>query len=122
MDLYPTILELTGVDIPPDIDGSSLLAEISPDDSLMRDAIFWHYPHYHSSGWTPGAAVRSGKWKLIEFYDLEKVELYDLEADPGETTDLSAIHPDIVEQLTDKLRQFQENTDAKLPTANKPII
>jgi arylsulfatase A-like enzyme len=120
MDLLPTILNLAGIRYEGETDGEDL-SPLLEGKELDREAIFWHYPHYHSSGWTPGAAVRYGKWKLIEFYDLEKVELYDLENDLGEIHDLSEIHPEIVNELQDRLRQFQEETDAQLPIFNKPV-
>ena len=62
--------------------------------------------------------MRSGKWKLITFYDLEKTELYNLDADPGEMNDLSAIYPEKVHELSIKLAIWQEKTGAFLPTQN----
>jgi arylsulfatase A-like enzyme len=124
MDFYPTILDLAGIDQRPDqhIDGISLSQILSGTHILEREDLFWHYPHYHSSGWTPGAAIRSGKWKLIEFYALMKVELYDLENDPGENTDLAEKYPEKVKELQEKLLLLQENTDAKFPSKNNNYI
>ncbi len=69
-DYYPTILDLAGLSPMPEqhIDGISLIS-VFEDKEPDRDILFWHYPHYHSSGWTPGAAIRKGQWKLIEFYE-----------------------------------------------------
>ncbi|MDP4681198.1 MAG: sulfatase, partial [Cyclobacteriaceae bacterium] len=73
-DFYPTILELAGLPLMPNqhLDGVSIAPLLNGGTKLNRDAIFWHYPHYHGSSWTPGAAIRSGDWKLVEFYDYEK--------------------------------------------------
>ena len=71
------------------VDSVNLLPALQ-GGNLERNALFWHYPHYHGSTWTPGAAVRSGKWKLIEFYEEEAVELYNLDDDLGGEGDLHA--------------------------------
>ena len=124
MDFYPTILELIGIEQLPDqhMDGVSLAPTLKGDPIVDREDIFWHYPHYHSSGWTPGAAIRSGKWKLIEFYDLNKVELYDLENDPGENTNLAGEYPKRVAELQEKLFMMQGNTGSKFPTKNDKYL
>jgi arylsulfatase A-like enzyme len=58
---------------------------------LNRDELFWHFPHYHGSGWKPGSALRKGDWKLVVHYEENKTELFNLAEDPGETTNLSEI-------------------------------
>jgi arylsulfatase A-like enzyme len=70
MDYYPTVLELLGLPARPKQhqDGKSLASVLRGQSKLDRDAVFWHYPHYHGSAWAPGAALRAGEWKLIEFY------------------------------------------------------
>jgi len=120
MDFYPTILELAGITPMPDqhTDGANLSPLLHGTKELEREYIFWHYPHYHSSGWTPGAAIRSGKWKLIEFYEPDITELYDLENDPGESNNLADIYPEKVSELKRKLIYLQENTGSKLPIEN----
>ena len=69
-------------------DGRSLLPELTGKKGKSR-TLYWHYPHYHGSTWKPGASIRNGDWKLIKFYDYEKVELYNLKNDPSESKDLS---------------------------------
>ncbi len=123
MDFYPTILDLAGIPAMPDqhIDGISLSPLLKHEPDLERKEIFWHYPHYHSSGWTPGAAIRSGKWKLVEFYELNETELYDLENDPGETMNLTEDYPEKVLELKNRLVQLQETTGAKFAKINQQI-
>ncbi|MBN2308550.1 MAG: sulfatase [Candidatus Hydrogenedentes bacterium] len=119
-DFYPTLLELLGVPMPDDEarDGVSLAALLGGGGAPGREAIFWHYPHYHGSTWTPGAAVRAGDWKLIEFYDLEKVEVYNLREDVAEQHDLAKAMPEKTRQLLDMLHRWQRDIGALLPQPN----
>ena len=121
-DLYPTLLDLADVDPSSDIpvDGKSLVPLLEGGKALHRDALYWHFPHYHGSAWTPGAAIREGNWKLIEFYEEDRAELYHLGNDPGEREDLSGQHPDIKDALRRKLRAWQQTVDAQMPTPNHP--
>ena len=91
--------------------------EASGADSTSRD-LHWHYPHYHGSLWRPGAAIRRGNYKLIEFYETDTAELYDLSVDMGETKDLSKTEPERFTKLRDALRQWQTEMDAKMPVPN----
>jgi arylsulfatase A-like enzyme len=117
MDFFPTMLELAGLPSMPErhADGVSLVPLLRGEDSIPARGLFWHYPHYHGSTWTPGASIRDGKWKLIEFYHWDKVELYNLEADPGEQLDLSQRNPERTAQLLDKLHTWQKRMGAKMP-------
>ncbi|MBD3317222.1 MAG: sulfatase-like hydrolase/transferase, partial [Chitinivibrionales bacterium] len=95
-DFYPTFLDLAGLPQNPKqhADGLSLIPLFDKKvKTLARNAIYWHYPHYHGSTWTPGAAIRYGDWKLIEFYEEGEAELYNLASDIGESKDLSDAYP-----------------------------
>ncbi|EMB18494.1 sulfatase [Rhodopirellula europaea] len=122
-DLFPTILDVVGLPLQPELhaDGISLLpaikGEVSRANSTSRD-LHWHYPHYHGSLWRPGAAIRRGNYKLIEFYETDTAELYDLSVDMGETKDLSKTEPERFTELRDALRQWQTVMDAKMPVPN----
>jgi arylsulfatase A-like enzyme len=89
-DFYPTILEMAGLGPRPEqhVDGVSLVPLFRGDTINVRP-LFWHYPHYSNQGGKPGAAVRMGNYKLIEFFEDQSVELYDLSTDPGEKNNLS---------------------------------
>ncbi len=119
-DLYPTMLALAGLDPAPlqHRDGVDLSALLRGATKLDRDAIVWHYPHYHGSAWTPGSAIRSGRWKLIELYDREQVELYDLVADESEAKDLAREKPQKAAALRTKLHAYLKSVDAQMPTPN----
>ncbi|MEC8421179.1 MAG: sulfatase [Verrucomicrobiota bacterium] len=119
MDFFPTMLELAGLPLQPKLhsDGRSLLPELSGKKGKARP-LYWHYPHYHGSTWKPGACIRDGDWKLIKFYDYEKVELYNLKSDPSESKDLSKQNPKIAKALESKLVAWQKRMKAKLPRPN----
>ena len=118
-DIPATILDLTSVGPAPaqPLDGASL-AGVLRGGSLARDAIYWHYPHYHPGGATPSSAVRSGPWRLVHFYEDDRSELYDLAADPGETIDLATKQPDKAAELRGRLDAWLADVGAQLPTPN----
>lgn len=125
-DFYPTFLEMAGVNPKPrradgeiqPCDGVSLMPLLRGEQDLRREAIFWHYPHYGNQGGTPGCSVRAGDYKLIEFFEDGRLELYDLRADIGEQHNLSREEPDRTEHLHGLLRSWREDIGAKLPTPN----
>lgn len=120
MDYYPTLLQLTGIGLKPDqhVDGISLVPQLKGVKSRKPRALYWHYPHYHGSTWTPGAAVRFGDWKLIEFYEEDKVELYNLKDDLSETRDLAEVKPEVTKKLRGMLHDWQKRTGARMPRPN----
>jgi len=123
MDLYPTLVDLAGIKPVPDqyVDGTDLVPAMQ-GKQLKREAIFWHYPHYHGSAWTPGSSIREGDWALIEFYEYgNKVELYNIKNDIGEKTDLSEKYPERTKSMLNKLREMQKATGAKLPVLKTDV-
>ena len=113
------MLELADLPLQPKIhnDGVSLVEQLKGKQTIERKTLYWHYPHYHGSTWAPGAAIRDGDWKLIEFYEYENVELYNLREDIGEQNDLAASNPDKMKELREKLKAWQTNMKAKMPQA-----
>ncbi len=116
-DFFPTILELAGLPAMPKLhaDGVSLMPLLQGGDALPTRPLWWHYPHYHGSTWKPGAAIRDGDWKLIEFYHYDKVELYNLADDLGEQNELSRSNPARTAELLDKLHALQKQMGARMP-------
>ena len=114
MDFFPTMLDLAGLPLQPKlhVDGQSLLPHLKGDDSGQR-TFYWHYPHYHGSTWKPGASIRDGDWKLIEFYHYKNFELYNLADDPGERQNLAEAKP-----TKAKLLAWQKHMQAKMPIPN----
>ena len=90
-------------------------------EALKRD-LFWHYPHYSNQGGRPGAAVRSGDYKLIEFYENGRRELYDLKKDPGETRNLSESNPETAKALYGKLDAWRKEVGAKMMKPNPAYV
>ncbi len=93
-DILPTILSATGQDLPTarPLDGVDMLPALKGKTDKLHDHLFW------SSGGSDGKwGLRSGKWKLVGVKD--QLELFDLESDLGETTDLKEEHPELLASL-----------------------
>jgi len=119
VDLYPTLLEMTGVKpLQSLVDGISLAPLLKSGAKPDRDAIFWHYPHYHPGGATPYSAIRSSDFRLVHFYEDGRDELYDLANDVSETKDLAATQPERAKALRSRLDAWLKSVDAQFPTAN----
>ena len=104
--LVSDILDLAGAKPQPSqvVDGASLVPLLRDKGSVAREALYWHYPHYHPGGATPYGAIRQGDWRLVEFFEDNHVELYNLKRDVGETKDLAQEMPDKARELQRKLR------------------
>jgi arylsulfatase A-like enzyme len=118
-DFFPTLLEAAGVKPQPGqtLDGVSLMPVLQ-GGSLPERGLFWHYPHYGNQGGAPNAAVRRGDFKLIEWLEDGRVELFDVKQDLGEQTDLAAKQPERVTELREELHAWQKSVGAKFPVPN----
>jgi len=112
VDLYPTLLEVAGAEPPANypLDGVSYFKLLTGggQGSLSREAIFWHFPGYLGAGvgaWrtTPAGAIRSGDWKLQEYFEDGRLELYNLREDLSQKNNLAAAQPDKVKELQARL-------------------
>jgi len=132
VDLYPTLLEITGTRTADDypLDGVSLVPLLRDAEArLSRPALFWHFPCYlqgrgdpHGGPFrtTPAGAIRMGDWKLIEWFETGRVELYRLRDDLGETRNLADRCPDKRNELHRALRQWREQIGAPVPKTPNP--
>lgn len=107
-DLYPTLADLAGLETPDTVDGESLASVIEADADGPRDSVFTAYSDTQR-------AVTTDRYKLIEnFPDAERrTQLFDVEADPAETEDLSEDpdHADDLERLRNRLAEWRETVD-----------
>jgi len=117
-DYLPTMLDIAQLKPAKGLDGVSIVPLLKQAGRFRRDTIYWHYPHYHPGGATPYGAIREGDWKLIEFFEDNHAELFNLRDDIGEQKDLAAKLPDRAKQLRGKLHAWRKSTGAQMPTLN----
>ena len=119
-DFYPTILEITGLKARPaqHRDGVSFVSLLK-GKTRKRGPLLWHYPHYGNQGGAPAGAVREGRWKLIEWYEDKRVELFDLESDIGENRNLAKGQPERVRAMRATLHRMLKETGAVMPARNE---
>ena len=119
-DFYPTFVDLAGGSLPQNqtIDGLSLKPLLAnPQSRLPRQALHWHYPHYHHD--RPAGSIRQRDWKLIEYLDgTGDVELYNLAQDIGETKNLAQERKGLTSDLRRKLQAWRQSTTARMPIPN----
>jgi uncharacterized sulfatase len=118
VDFVPTFAELAGAELPVEqvFDGISLVDILEGSDPDPERAIFWHYPVYHHD--QPASAIRKGKWKLIHNLVNNRLYLYDLENDLGETRDLSQSEPELCSDLYQQLEKWRMDCKAEIPVPN----
>ena len=118
-DFYPTMLQMAGLPSKPKqhVDGMSLVPLLKGGD-LDRGALYWHYPHYGNQGNTPGSAIRAGDYKLIHFFEDDRLELYNLRDDISEEHNLAVEMPDMTDRLNQKLIAWREQVAVQFPQSN----
>lgn len=130
VDYFPTILELAGLGAPPSgpasagsetgapvIDGVSLVPLLNGGTNAPRP-LFWHYPHYSNQGGKPGGAIRDGDFKLIEFYETGRVELFDLKGGENRNLAEDPMHTARVKAMAGKLDAWRIKTGAQMMLPN----
>ena len=132
IDLYPTFLQMTKTKQPNDttLDGLSVVPLLrDPNGTLRRDAVYWHFPAYlqgkgdpHGGPFrtTPAGAIRSGDWKLIEWFETGRLELYNLRDDISESNNLADQNPDKLKQLHEKMKKWRTDVSAPIPSTPNP--
>lgn len=113
VDFYPTFLDIAAVKPDPKqkLDGTSIQPLLArPKAPLKRPPLFWHYPleKPHFLGGQSAGAIREGDWKLIEFYETKRLELYRLDQDPGEKHDRKEQNPRKAKELHQKLKDWRK--------------
>ena len=116
-DFYPSVLELANLPLQPDVhvDGMSILPLLR-GQGRDRGPVFWHFPHYGNQGGAPAGAVREGDWKLIEWYEDGRLELFNLKNDLAEQHDQSSQETELRDRLHDALQTWRTSVGAIMPT------
>lgn len=122
-DIYPTLCDFTGVNIPPTVQGMSLNPVISGKVQQTREAMFFAYKNFQR-------AVRKDEWKLIKYnvYGSIKTQLFNLKADPFEKNDLSADHEyssklkEMNQVLRNLMQQYNDDADLDKPGWGVPVL
>lgn len=113
-DVFPTLLELIGIEENREVDGVSLVPALR-GETLAERPLFWYYPHYHTSGSRPSAAIRMGPYKLFLYIEDGRRELYNLALDIGETTNLADAQPDRADEMQRLLENWLQEVGAQRP-------
>ncbi len=122
IDFFPTLADYAGAEIDTSgIDGISIVNGYKTGIFPTRP-LFWHYPHYNNQGTEPGSAVRLGNYKLIDNFEKDRLELYNLANDLSETNDIAKTEPEKTEELFSLLKEWREKYNAKMMEANPEWI
>ncbi len=118
-DLLPTLLDMTSLAKPEgwEVDGNSFFASLRAEETTTAPPLYWHYPHYGNQGGSPASAILDGDLKLIEHLDDGKLELFNVEQDPGETNQLNDAQPQQLKRLHRMLQNWRIEVGARMPTA-----
>ncbi|SMG45275.1 sulfatase [Arenibacter troitsensis] len=116
MDYFPTFLELAQVkDYDGKLDGKSLLP-LFKNNAFKERALFWHVASTYKN--PPCSIIRKDQWKLIQYLNDGKVELYNLEKDLKEAHNLVEYNSEIASQLLNELITWRKNNKVPLPQAS----
>jgi uncharacterized protein YgiM (DUF1202 family) len=121
-DIFPTILEMAGVNEYPQIggkiDGVSFVGLLKQKKAANQNrSFYWHFPHYYDN--QPYSTILQGDWKLIYFHADGRYELYNIKDDIGEKNNLASSKPDVAAGLAKQLREFMIESGAQMPTYKK---
>jgi len=132
IDFFPTILEVAGIPKPTDkvLDGTSILPILTGSGTINERPLFWHFPIYLEGGNSecqdtifrtrPGSTIRLGDWKLIQYFENNDLELYNLKDDIGEKINRSKTDPEKTKELLSLLEKWRKDTKAPVPTELNP--
>ena len=122
-DVCPTLLALCGIKSEIDFDGINLAPQFRGDAKADPKREFhWHQPYSTPSFGRPAGAIRVGSMKLIESFEADRRELFDLSKDLSESRNLAADQPEVVKEMSAKLAAWRKEVGAKMPTPNPDYI
>jgi uncharacterized sulfatase len=128
IDFFPTLLEAVGRKVTdPAVDGQSIMPLLKQVGKPKRDAIYFHYPHYHGQSIAPSGVIRQGRYKLVEWFEKSvdgidtpgAIELYDLENDLNEQNNLAEKMPEKAAELYTKLKNWRKSVGAQEMARNR---
>lgn len=126
IDYFPTLAALAGIDLNDqqlaEMDGENWEPLLENRQTWERTALYWHYPHYHPEGAVPYSVIRKGDWRLLQNFETNEFELYNLEQDIGETQNLISQKPKIAEALKKDLQQWRKSVNAQYATTNPDYV
>jgi arylsulfatase A-like enzyme len=136
LDFYPTFLEIAGIKKAKDkiLDGKSIMSIFMGKNNMKERPLFWHFPIYLESQIAggddsaqdplfrtrPGSSVRLGDWKLIQYFENNDLELYNLKEDVGEKNNLAGTNPEKLNKLLKILEKWRKETNAPVPVELNP--
>lgn len=128
LDFYPTFMELAGIKYSNELDGVSLVPLMKEEVNWEPVPQFWHFPVYLQAyngakdqardplfRTRPGSAMRSGNWKLHEYFEEDAIELYDLSKDPGELQNIAGVFPKKAAEMHYMLCAWRNRIGAPVP-------
>ncbi len=130
LDFLPSFLELTNSKWEEEypLHGESLLTHFQTKNSLKREYLYWHFPAYLEiyrrlpGKWriTPMGSIVKGDWKLMQFFENDRIELYNLATDLGEESNVAIENPKIVDELLNEMESWREELGARVPSQLNP--
>ena len=132
LDFYPTLLDAVGIVQPKglELDGTSIMPLLTGTGILRDRALYWHFPIYLQAGnnetqdklfrTRPGSAIRYKDWKLIQYFENNDIELYNLKDDIGESNNITTLYPEVTEMLLKMLDEWRVATNAPIPKELNP--
>lgn len=123
-DFYSTIVEMTDAEVPKGktTEGVSIVPLLK-NKKIKDRPLFWHFPHYSNHGMqSPGGAVRYGNYKLIEYFENNTVQLFNLKEDIGEQNDISKTEPKVAERLRKMLHSWRKKIGVKSMIPNPDYV
>ncbi len=134
LDLFPTLLEASGIDATLyNPDGNDLLPILTGESNYMDRPLYWHFPIYLQAynvrdnenrdslfRTRPGSVIRKGNWKLHYYFEDDGIELYNLDEDIAEANNLTFENQEKTQELILLLKEWWETTNAPIPTELNP--